>query len=133
MAEAFVNAGGRPELRAYSAGLEQGRLNPLVVRAMVELGIDISANRTKSVDDPEIHSRDYDYVITVCDEAGAEACPIYPSQGSRLHWSFPDPSMFIGSEQERLEQVRVVRDAIRARVEEWFKINERRWGRSLSG
>jgi arsenate reductase len=120
MAEAFVNAGGRPELRAYSAGLKQGRLNPVVVRAMGEVGIDISRNQTKSVDDPEIRSRDYSYVVTVCDEASAEACPIYPSQGSRLHWSFPDPSKFVGSEEERLVQIRAVRDAIRSRVFEWL-------------
>ena len=119
MAEAFVNASGNG-IHAYSAGLERGQLNPVVVEAMNETGIDISRNRTKSVDDPDVRGRDYDYVITVCDEASAEACPIFPSRGSRDHWSFPDPSSFSGSEESRLEQTRVVRDAIRARVNEWL-------------
>jgi arsenate reductase len=120
MAEAFVNARRNPNVRAYSAGLEKGQLNPLVVRAMAEIGIDISRNRTKTVDDAEIRGRDYDYVITVCDESGAETCPVHPSRGARLHWSFPDPSTFAGSEESRLERIRRVRDAIRLRVEAWL-------------
>ena len=106
---------------AYSAGLERGNLNPVVVRAMKELGIDISGSRSKHVDDLDIASRDYDYVVTVCDEARAELCPIYPTQGERLHWSFPDPSSFTGSEEVRLEKTREVRDAIRQRVDEWLR------------
>ncbi len=120
MAEAFVNARGLPDLHAFSAGLERGRLNPVVVRAMSEIGIDISANQTTSVDDPNVRSRSYDFVVTVCDEASAEACPVYPSQGAREHWSFADPSAFIGTEASRLEQTRAVRDAIRRRVDEWL-------------
>jgi len=86
---------------------------------MAEVGIDIASNRSKGVNDRDIRSREYDYVVTVCDEASAEACPIYPSRGSRLHWSFADPSSFIGSDEEKLQQTRAVRDAIRARVAEW--------------
>ena len=119
MAEAFVNARGGP-LRAYSAGLEAGTLNPVVVAAMREIGFDIAQHRTKSVADPEIAQRSYDYVVTVCDEASAEACPIYPTRGERLHWSFADPSSFRGDEATRLAQTRVVRDAIRARVDAWL-------------
>lgn len=121
MAEAFVNARGGETIQAYSAGLERGTLNPTVVRAMKELGIDISGNRTKRIDDLDIASRDYDYVVTVCDEASAERCPIYPTQGKRLHWSFPDPSSFTGSDEERLEKTREVRDAIRQRIDEWLR------------
>ena len=119
MAEAFVNARGG-SLRAYSAGLEAGRLNPIVVGVMREAGIDIAGNRTKSVADPEIASRAYDFVVTVCDEASAEACPIVPVRGARLHWSFPDPSAFIGDLESRTERTRDVRDAIRARVDGWL-------------
>jgi arsenate reductase len=119
IAEAFVNAGQRAGLRAYSAGLEAGTLNPLVVEAMGEVGIDISANRSKSVNDADIRSRDYDYVVTVCDETSAEACPVYPTRGERLHWSFADPSSFTGPYEERLARTREVRDAIRSRVEAW--------------
>jgi arsenate reductase (thioredoxin) len=118
MAEAFVNAGDSG-LRAYSAGLEAGALNPVVVEAMREVGIDISGNRSKSVDDADIRSRDYDYVVTVCDEASAEACPIYPTRGERLHWSFADPSSFTGTFEERLARTRGVRDAIGTRVDAW--------------
>ncbi|HEX3466282.1 MAG TPA: arsenate reductase ArsC [Candidatus Elarobacter sp.] len=119
MAEAFVNERYGNRLRAYSAGLEAGRLNPTVVEAMRELGIDISRNRTKSVDDPEIRARAYDYVVTVCDESSAEMCPIVPTRGARLHWSFPDPSAFRGTADERLTHTRDVRDAIAARIDSW--------------
>jgi arsenate reductase len=123
MAEAFVNARGGSRLKAYSAGLERGTLNAIVVRVMNELGIDISGNRTKRIDDHDIASRDYDYVVTVCDEAGAERCPIYPTRGKRLHWSFPDPSAFTGSDEDRLQKTRDIRDAIRERIDEWLNDN----------
>jgi arsenate reductase len=119
MAETFVNARCGDTLRAYSAGLERGTLNPTVVQAMHELGYDLSGNRTKSVADDEVRSRTYDYVVAVCDEASAEACPIYPATGARLHWSFPDPSSFGGSQAERLDRTRAVRDAIAGHVVAW--------------
>jgi arsenate reductase len=119
MAEAFVNARCSGRLQAYSAGLERGTLNPVVVSAMTEIGYDIASNETKSVVDERIRTREYDYVVTVCDEASAESCPIYPSAGDRLHWSFPDPSTFTGSDVERLDRVRAVRDAIAGQVVAW--------------
>lgn len=119
MAEAFVNAACDGRLRAHSAGLERGALNPVVVEAMREVGIDIAGNQTKSVAEPRIRDRDYDYVVTVCDEASAEACPIHPTKGERLHWGFPDPSSFTGAEEERLQRTRAVRDAIAERVRAW--------------
>ena len=119
MAEAFVNARYGETLRASSAGLQAGTLNPLVVTAMAEAGIDLGGARSKSVDDPEIRAREYDYVVTVCDEGSAEACPIYPTRGERLHWSFADPSSFTGTPAERLARTRFVRDAIEARVGAW--------------
>jgi arsenate reductase (thioredoxin) len=119
MAEGFVNARHGDRLRAYSAGLEAGSLNPIAVQAMAEAEVDIGGNRSKSVHDPEIRSRDYDYVVTVCDQASGEACPIYPTRGERLHWSFADPSSFTGSPEERLARTREVRDAIALRVAAW--------------
>jgi arsenate reductase len=119
MAEAFVNARCGDSLRAYSAGLERGTLNPTVVAAMREIGFDIAGNESKSVADPRIKEHEYDYVVTVCDEASAEACPIYPSRGERLHWSFPDPSSFTGTDEEKLHRTRAVRDAIAGRVVAW--------------
>lgn len=119
MAEAFVNARCAGTLRAYSAGLEAGKLNPVVVEAMREIGYDLAANGTKNVADPAIAARAYDYVVTVCDEASAEACPIVPARGARLHWGFPDPSSFKGEPAEVLDRTRAVRDAIAGRVLAW--------------
>jgi arsenate reductase len=121
MAEAFVNARHGDRLRAYSAGLEAGALNRVVVHAMRELGMDISGNRSKSVNDDDIQSREYDFVVTVCDESSAQACPIYPTRGDRLHWSFEDPSSFTGTAEERLSRTREVRDAIAGRVDAWAR------------
>lgn len=119
MAEAFVNARCGESLRAYSAGLQPGALNAAVVEVMREIGYDISQNAATGVDDPEICSREYDYVVTVCDEASAEACPIYPTRGERLHWPFADPSSFSGSSGDVLARTREVRDAIAACVRDW--------------
>lgn len=119
MAEAFANSLCPGTLAARSAGLKAGRLNPFVVKAMKEIGIDISSHASKSVDDPSISRQTYDYVVTVCDESSAEACPVFPGSGVREHWSFPDPSTFDGTPDEILDQVRSVRDAIRDRVVLW--------------
>lgn len=119
MAEAFVNARCGGTVRAYSAGLEAGRLNPVVVEAMREIGYDLAGNAAKSVTDPAIAARAYDYVVTVCDEASAEACPVRPARGARLHWGFPDPSSFEGEPAEVLDRTRAVRDAIAGRVLAW--------------
>jgi arsenate reductase len=104
---------------AHSAGLEPGTLNPLAVQAMDEVGIDISNNKTQAVFDLFISGRLFAYVITVCDEAAAEKCPIFAGPTKRLHWSFPDPSQVTGTHRERLEQVREIRDQIRDKIEEW--------------
>ena len=117
MAEAFLNEMCGREFAAFSAGLEPGKLNPLVVQAMKEVGVDISANRTKAV--TEFLNQQFDYVITVCDEASAERCPMFPGQTTRMHWGFPDPSAFRGSPEVALAKTREVRDAIRTRVQEW--------------
>ena len=107
------------EIEAYSAGLEPGKLNPVVVNAMQEIGVDISGNQTKSVFDMYKSGKVFSYVITVCDEASAEKCPIFPGVTTRLHWSFPDPSAFSGSPEEKLQHTRAVRDTIKAKIEAW--------------
>ncbi len=119
IAEAFVNHLCGDELSAESAGFEPGPLNPLAVEAMREIGIDISPATSKSVFSLFRAARLFHYVITVCDEAAAEGCPIFPGIVTRLHWSFPDPSTFTGTWEERLAQTRIVRDAIREQVETW--------------
>ena len=119
MAEAFLNQIGGAEFEAHSAGIEPGKLNPIVVEAMREVGVDISGNQTKAVFDFIKSGQMFAYVITVCDEASAERCPVFPGVTTRLHWGFPDPSSFQGTPEERLAKTREVRDAIKQKIEGW--------------
>ena len=119
MAEAFLNHICGDQFEAHSAGIEPGKLNPIVVKAMQEIGIDISGNQAKAVFDYFKSGKIFSYVITVCDEASAERCPIFPGVTQRLHWSFPDPSSFQGTHAEKLAGTRTVRDTIKAKVEAW--------------
>lgn len=114
MAEGLVNHLLGDSWRAVSAGTNPaGYVHPLAVRALAELGIDISAQRSKSAE--EFRTFPLDLVITVCDDA-AENCPLWLGQGRVMHISFPDPARATGSEEERLTVFRRVRDAIRERV-----------------
>ncbi len=88
MAEAFLNANGEGTFIAESAGIEKGVLNPLVVKAMQEIGIDISGNQTNEAFEFLKQGRKYDAVVTVCDAASAERCPVFPGNLKRLAWSF---------------------------------------------
>ncbi len=119
MAEAWLNALHGDRFEAQSAGLEPGELNPLAVRAMREIGIDISRNRTKPVFDFIRSGALFAYVITVCDDSGAERCPVFPGVTRRLHWSFPDPAALAGTEDEKMAAVREIRDRIKATVQDW--------------
>lgn len=116
MAEAFMSKLGGDAFIAESAGLEPGTLNPNVVTVMSEIGIDISGNKTQSVFDLFKQGKKFNAVITVCDGASAERCPIFPGLVKRLAWSFPDPSSFTGSQQEVLEQTRTVRELVQEQV-----------------
>ncbi|HNX82331.1 MAG TPA: arsenate reductase ArsC [Candidatus Omnitrophota bacterium] len=120
MAEAFLKQMAGDKFDVESAGLEPGKLNPIVVEAMKEVEIDISQNKTKSVFDLYKQGKQYDYVITVCDESQSGACPVFPGKGERLHWGFDDPSGFQGTWEEKLERTREVRDKIRRRIIEWL-------------
>ena len=119
MAEAWLNTICGEHFEAQSAGLEPGTLNPLAVQVMAEVGIDISNKKTQAVFDVFKSGQLFVDVITVCDETSAEKCPIFPGPATRLHWSFPDPSEVQGSETAKLEQVRIIRDQIRAKIERW--------------
>jgi arsenate reductase len=119
MAEAWLNKICGDQFAAESAGLEPGKLNPLVVEAMKEVGIDISEKKTRAVFDVFKAGKLFAYAITVCDETSAERCPIFPGMTHRLHWSFPDPSTLTGFHDQKLEEVRKIRDQIRARIERW--------------
>lgn len=119
MAAAWLNYVCGETFEAESAGLEPGTLNPLVVEAMGEVGIDISKKKTQAVFDVFKSGKLFAYVVTVCDEASAERCPIFAGITTRLHWSFPDPSTLVGSHSEKLAEIRKIRDEIRCKVEEW--------------
>ncbi len=121
MAEAFLNKIGGDRFEAESAGIEPGTLNPIVVDAMKDAGIDISGNSTKSVFDFYKQGRLYSYVITVCDPEAAERCPIFIGVTQRLHWTFKDPSKFEGTYEQKLEAAKRLRDEIKAAVEEFIK------------
>ena len=121
MAEAFLNALAGDRFLACSAGIEPGKLNPVVVDVMKEIGIDISQNQTKSVQGFIDQKLQFDYVITVCDEASAERCPIFPGKTKRIHLGFPDPSGFTGSKEEKFKKTREVRDNIQKKISQLIK------------
>jgi arsenate reductase (thioredoxin) len=121
MAEGVLRNLGEDRFEVHSAGTEATRVRPLAVRAMDEIGIDISGQESKTLE--RYLGEPFDYVITVCDEAN-EACPFFPGAKNRLHWSFRDPSRATGSDQELLEVFREVRDEIRERIEKEL-VNEK--------
>ena len=118
MAEGFLRAMAGDRFEAGSAGTEKTSVNPLAVRAMAELGIDLGGHTSKVYADVEVPA--WDYLITVCDDAN-ERCPWVPGSVQRLHWSFPDPSRATGTEEERLVVFRRVRDQIQARLTDWLR------------
>jgi arsenate reductase len=109
MAEGFLRAHAGDRFAVESAGTKATRLHPLAVRAMREVGIDISGQRSKSVDDV---GEGWDVVVTICDAN----CPIPPRSGLKLRWSFPDPALAGGDDDQRLAAFRRVRDGIQKRV-----------------
>lgn len=117
MAEAFLNHLYPDKFEAYSAGTKPGSLNPLVVKVMEEVGIDMSSYYSKGIEG--FVGMEFDYVVTVCDSA-KESCPFFPGAKQYLHQSFPDPSSISGSEKEKLEKIREIRDSIRKFVVEFF-------------
>lgn len=119
MAEAWLNEFCGEIYEAHSAGLEPGTLNPYVVEAMADAGIDISGRSTRSVFEMFRAGKAFAYVITVCDEPNAERCPIFPGVTTRLRWSFPDPSAATGTDMEKLMEARRVRDLIKAKIQSW--------------
>lgn len=133
IAEAFLNRMAGEMFEAESAGLEPGELNPLAVAAMQEIGIDISDNSCTSVYDRHKDLLDrfkngevFSYVISVCDGASAEKCPIFPGIVTRLHWDIKDPSSLQGSWEEQLASTRKIREQIREHVEAFMK-NHTKW------
>lgn len=122
IAEAYLNKFGEDMFLVESAGLEAGKLNPFAVEVMKEEGIDISDNQTKDVFDFFKEGKLFEYVITVCDEASASKCPIFPGMHKKINWSFEDPSQFTGTKEEILDKTREVRDKIKNAINELIDI-----------
>ena len=120
MAEAWLDHLYGDRFEAHSAGLEAGTLNPLAVAAMKKAGIDISHKKTQTVFDLLKKGILFSHVITVCDEAAAEQCPVFPGATNRFHWSFPDHAQLTGTEEEKLAKIRKIRNAIKAAIESWY-------------
>ena len=112
MAEGLLRHDGGPGFEVHSAGTHPSHVRPEAIEAMREVGIDISGHRSKSVD--EFTGQEFDYVITVCDNA-AENCPVFPGKTERIQWSFEDPAAVEGDWETRLASFRGIRDQIRER------------------
>lgn len=117
MAEGLLNCFYGDKYQAFSAGVKPDRLHPNAIDAMAEIGVDISCQRSKSIE--EVMDNFFDTVVTVCDNA-REQCPIYPDGAEVLHHSFDDPSSFDGSNEERAQRFRQMRDEIREWIEGTF-------------
>ena len=119
MAEAFLRKYASDHFEVHSAGIEPSVVNPSTIRVMDEIGMDMSAHRSKSLSEylGKVH---FAYLITVCDRA-EQKCPIFPGMGVRLHWPFEDPVAVIGSDEQKLARFRQVRDQIGLKIVEWLQ------------
>jgi arsenate reductase len=117
MAEGLFRHFGGGRWEVFSAGTKPAAVRPEAIAVMREIGIDISGHRSKSVD--EFSGQPFDFVVTVCDNA-RDNCPVFPGAAHRIHWSFEDPAAAHGTEQQRLDAFRRIRDQIRERVEAFF-------------
>lgn len=121
MAEGLLRAAAGDRFEVHSAGTVATSVRPEAVQTMAEIGVDIASHESKT-----FHcflNQPFDWVITVCDDA-AEACPVFPGPGRRLHWSLPDPSSVQGNEEQRLAAFREVRDRLRRLIQEFVVRSE---------
>ena len=118
MAEGFARELGKNLIEAYSAGLMPKGVNPRAIESMREIGIDISHQTSKAIDEALL--RKMDVVITLCGNA-EESCPYTPSQIKRIHWSIEDPATAVGTEEEIMNVFRRVRDEIKQRLEKFLR------------
>lgn len=122
MAEELLRKSAGDRFEIESAGLEPGKLNPNVVKVLREdEGIYISDKETKAAFELLKQGKRYNYVITVCDETSAEKCPVFPGAKEYIHWSFPDPSKFNGSEDEKIRKTRDIKNQIKLKINEFLK------------
>lgn len=118
MAEAFLRKYGGDQFEVHSAGLDPTVINPFTVKVLEEIGIDTSDQYAKSLDTylGKVH---FSYLITVCSKA-EERCPIFPGMGTRIHWPFEDPAAFEGSDEEKMEKFREIRNQIEEKIKSWI-------------
>ena len=118
MAEAFLREYGDDMFEPHSAGLEPKEVNPLTVKVMEEIGIDISDQKSKGIE-TYLGKMLFQYLITVCDDADKNCPTVWPGVSTRLHWSFEDPARFEGNDAEKLSKFREVRDLMEGKVATW--------------
>ena len=116
IAEGYLKHLAGDQAEIYSAGVETHGVNPRAIATMVEDGIDISGHTSNNIE--EYRNIDFDYVITVCDNA-KERCPFFPTNAHKIHYNFPDPAKVNGSETEIMDQFRIVRNQIKAFAEDF--------------
>ena len=118
MAEAFLRKYGGDQFEVHSAGLDPTVINPFTVKVLEEIGIDTSDQYAKSLETylGKVH---FSYLITVCSNA-EERCPIFPGMGTRIHWPFEDPAAFQGSDEEKTEKLREIRNQIEDKIKGWI-------------
>ncbi len=121
MAEEYLRLLGGEQYEVESAGYEPTEINPLVVKAMMEEGIDLSRKKTQDIYDLVKQSKFFGYVITVCERAKEEECPVFPGIHTRLYWDLENPENFTGTEEEKLEKVKALRDRIKELVVEFIR------------
>jgi arsenate reductase len=122
MAEAWMNHLFRDRFDARSAGLSPASsVSPYAVKVMKEIGIEISHKKPRSVFDVYKSGESFSYIITVCDQSSAEKCPVFLGLVRQIHWDFPSPAAFSGSEDEIMDKIRMIRDSIRDKITAWCR------------
>ena len=120
MAEGYLRYFANGKAKIYSAGIETHGVNPVAIAVMREDGIDISQHTSNKIE--EYSNLDFDYIITVCDNA-KENCPYFPSMAKRFHHDFPDPAKWKGSDEEIIQQFRKVRDLVKIYCKKFIEEN----------
>ena len=118
MAEGWLRHLGGERFTAYSAGIEPTTVNPFTIKVMAEAGVDVSGHLAKNV--VLFAEKEFSYVVTVCGGA-REVCPVFPGRAKRMHWELEDPAAATGSEEEKMQVFRTIRDKIKGLVEEFLK------------
>lgn len=122
MAEALLRSFGGEDFEVYSAGLEPKGLHPLTIQVMNEIGIDVSEQKSKHLD--QFLDQSFDYIITVCDRAN-DNCPTFPGDNVRIHWSFDDPVEVVGNEALQRQKFGRVRGEISDRIRLWVTVQRK--------